>query len=138
MPATLSPSSTLDPSNQQYQIGIAGHKPTVLTRIYDDNISVCIQTRTLSKAITAYARFMCDASHSNIELSLIVTPTSIAEQLSKSLPYHDSQFEFIKDICTVVDMYSCLFDQEKIGLRLITLTKAMCPRSFTQIIFYAV
>ncbi len=86
--------------------------------------------RNLNKSITDYAKFICD-SHSNIELSLIVTPTSITEQLNKSLPYHDSQFVFIQDIYTIVEIFSCLFDQEKIGLRLIALTKAMCPRFHT-------
>ena len=130
MQTNLSPSFNLDQSNQQYQTNIIGHKPTVLTRIYDDNISACIQTRTLGKDITDYATFICN-SHNNIELSLVITPTSITEQLSHALPHHDTRAVFIHDVVTIIDMFSCLFDLEKIGLRLTTLTKAMCPRFHT-------
>lgn len=130
MQATPSLSFNLDQSSQPYQIAIIGHKPTVLTRIYDDNISACIQTRTLSKEITDYAAFIC-YSYNNIELSLVITPTSIAEQLSHALPHHDTRAVFIHDVATIIDMFACLFDLEKIGLRLTTLTKAMCPRFHT-------
>ncbi len=130
MQATPSPSFNLDQSNQQYQTGIIGHKPTVLTRIYDDNISACIQTRTLSKDITDYATFICH-SHNTTELSLVITPTSIAKQLSHALPHHDTRAVFIHDLVTIIDMFAGLFDLEKIGLRLTTLTKVMCPRFHT-------
>lgn len=31
-------------------------------------------------------------------------------------PHHDTRAVFIQDVVTIIDMFACLFDLEKIGL----------------------
>ena len=50
------------------------------------------------------------------------------EGLEESLPDYLGKQQTIEDIFLLSDMLTCLFDCDAVGLRLVPLTSAMCPR----------
>jgi len=106
---------------------VTGHEPEVLTRIYDTHINLCILKRSIEHAIRMYAAYL-QQEHVDFQLTRQVNVQSLADVLEESLPAHSMSTCFIEDVVMVVDMFSCLFGLEKIGLRLIVLNKTMCPR----------
>ena len=52
----------------------------------------------------------------------------VAHNLNEQLPVHPGKHELIDDIALLADMFSCLFEVDRVGLRLATLDAAMCPR----------
>jgi len=57
-----------------------------------------------------------------------VSVQSVVDVLMGSLPAHSMRVSFIEDVAMAVDMFSCLFDLDHAGLRLLVLNKTMCPR----------
>lgn len=57
-----------------------------------------------------------------------MVPAARLSNLHKTLPERDAYPHLIADIQLLGEMFSCLFDLSAIGLRLATLTRAMCPR----------
>lgn len=112
--------------------------PDVLTRIYDDAISIAIWQRQLQQDVQTYLTELLRKSKT-VALKLSGSPEQLMEEIQRAFPpalisdQHScvSAAAFYADIHQVLDMFTCLFDAEILGLRINTLEHAMCPRFHT-------
>ena len=104
-----------------------GNNPDVLTDIYNDNINIAIYKREVSDEIDGYVHELL-ALGNTFAIVQIVENKNIKQLLNRTLPDFVNKDAFIEDVYQVCDMFSVLFDLEKLGLRLTVLEHAMCPR----------
>jgi hypothetical protein len=106
---------------------IAGRSPRVMTKIYEDQVNLVVLQRSQSKEVDNYCQELLER-HSNFNLRTVINPEKCLQAITSSLPKLTDQSAFVADIVLLIEMYSCLFDLEEIGLRLQVLDRAMCPR----------
>lgn len=111
---------------------VQGDTPRILTQILDDGINLAVWQRQLPLHISDFAAMV------------LAMDQSLAESWVLDLPEEDSQPElnnlaagfsdlqgyegFIADVAWLVGAFACLLGAKRVGLRLRTLDKAMCPR----------
>lgn len=102
------------------------HEAEVLPQIYEDNVNIAVWQRTHPPS---FNRAIDDllAAHPGYTSSLMASPASAHERVSDALPDGDLSV-LAEDIAELVDMFCCLFDLHRAGLRLAVLERAMCPR----------
>ena len=100
--------------------------PSALTDIFQPNVNIAIWQRRLESNVTDYAQYLMTEAP-NLRARFIEEPQKIAEQLELKLPLTDNRQAFIDDVVLMVDMFSCLFDLQQVGLRIAILRTAMCP-----------
>lgn len=101
--------------------------PSALTEIYQDKVAMAVWERELDAGVVAYAQELLRMK-SCFSTRFLQSPKRIAEQLEKELPLNKHRRSFIADVALVVDMFSCLFELDVIGLRMTVLNTAMCPK----------
>lgn len=123
-PATDYSLNQVMPAQSTYVIGCA---PEVLAQIYDTQINMCILQRSIASDVRMYAAYL-QQEYVDFQLIRRVSVQSAVDLLKGSLPTHSMSICFIEDVAMAVDMISCLFDLDQVGLRLLVLNKTMCPR----------
>lgn len=123
-PATDYSLNQVMPAQSTYVIGCA---PEVLAQIYDTQINMCILQRSIASDVRMYAAYL-QQEYVDFQLIRQVNIPSVVDVLMGSLPAHSMRVSFIEDVAMAVDMFSCLFDLDHVGLRLLVLNKIMCPR----------
>lgn len=104
----------------------AGAQPTVLADIYNDKINIAVWQRNFNQELAdAISHFV--ASNPSLSKSLTVSPETAYEQLDNKL-LGSAPKVLLENIVELVDMFCCLFDLKQTGLRIATLSNAMCPR----------
>lgn len=99
----------------------------VLTDIYQQNTNIAIWQRSVPATLIEAGESIL-ATNSGLELSLIVTPEEANAAVTKALGAMPMATVLSEDIAQLVDMFCCLFDLRRAGLRLTALDRAMCPR----------
>ena len=99
--------------------------PAVLADVYKENVNLAIWERKLSTEVIANALAILSTPY-GFERSLTVSPQAAEQSVAESLPLPAEALA--EDIADVVDMFCCLFELERVGLRLAILDRAMCPR----------
>lgn len=102
--------------------------PLIFTEVYKQNINIAIWKRTLSQEILSACNNYSNQTNQQLEISLVVSPNNVLAVLSNELPNSTFKPYLLEDITQLVDMFCCLFDLRQVGLRLVTLEQAMCPR----------
>ena len=101
--------------------------PTVLTNIYESSLNIAIWQRDLSlefrKALEQFVE-----SYPTFQASMILDADNALPNLIEELKSKEPTNLLAEDIAHVVDMFCCLFEQYRVGLRLTVLSKAMCPK----------
>ena len=103
------------------------HEAEVFSDIYRDDINIAIWQRKLSDQLVWAANEILK-THARLEIAEVVTATSVHSKLCKALGESDAVKVLSDDITLLVDMFCCVFDLKKAGLRLTALNRAMCPR----------
>ena len=103
------------------------HEAEVFSDIYRDDINIAIWQRKLSDQLVWAANEILK-THARLEIAEVVTATSAHAKLCKALGESDAIKVLSEDITLLVDMFCCVFDLKKAGLRLTALDRAMCPR----------
>ncbi|QBF81656.1 DUF1826 domain-containing protein [Shewanella maritima] len=118
-------SAAIEPQAKTRQAAIADI-PNVLTDIYREDTNIALWQRSLSQDVdTAVAEFV--AANPNFEKSVSVSPDDVVDKLD-TLTIGSAPKALVDNIAELVEMFCCLFELEKTGLRLTVLNKAMCPR----------
>ena len=106
---------------------IVGSTHGVLPDIYHDDANIVIWQRPLANELVAA---VSDILHTKptLQASLIVTPKSAFSSIHNALGETTASTALGEDIAQLVDMFCCLFDLKRAGLRLTVLNRAMCPR----------
>lgn len=120
--------STVDqPADILFRKVVTSNDPNIFTAIYDEDVNIAIWQRDnsndLNIAINDFIK-----QHPNTEAVLAVSPTTTQEVMSKNFGESPTTKILADDIALIVDMFCCLFDLKRAGLRLTVLERAMCPR----------
>jgi hypothetical protein len=104
-----------------------GNDYTVLPDIYQDNHNLVIWQRPLSDELIAHIA-QCIAENPRLNLEKGIAANAIADDINAALAPLGFNKALTEDIASLVDMFCCLFDLKRAGLRLKVLEQAMCPR----------
>ena len=103
-----------------------GDEPKVLADIYQEDVNIAIWQRTISASLEhALEDYL--AAGPPLEIAMTVSPDSAHDQVSKATG-GDAPNELVDNVAGLVDMFCYLFGRQRAGLRLATLSRAMCPR----------
>lgn len=110
--------------------------PQGLTDIYDSLNNLVIWQRAknpeflpeLSAAVNGLLSQNRALQRLPLQLEEHVTPDSVRSFLKDQFKWYQDVDALIEDLADLVDMFCCLFEVEKVGLRLTMLDKAMCPK----------
>ncbi len=103
-----------------------GDDPKVLADVYQEDIHIAIWQRTVGEQLEdAVNGFL--AADPRFETALTVSPDSVHTALWKSTR-GTAPTELADDVAELVEMFCYLFGLKRAGLRLATLSRAMCPR----------
>jgi hypothetical protein len=106
---------------------IAGGTHEVLTDIYQEDANIVIWQRQLADELAvAIADLLL--TKPTLQSSLVVTPENAFSSIYNALGETATSTTLSADIAQLVDMFCCLFDLKRAGLRLTVLDRAMCPR----------
>ncbi|WP_432454670.1 MULTISPECIES: DUF1826 domain-containing protein [unclassified Agarivorans] len=102
--------------------------PEVLTEIYDSKRELTVWLRDTDSDILDYAQTLV-ASHSMFRgITARLSVGEVSDYMSQKLPAGPGRAALIEDLVLICDMFSCLFELEHIGLRLVKLEQSMCPK----------
>ncbi len=106
---------------------IASDEAAIFTDIYCEDTNIVIWQRTLSSSLQQTVNHFLSAN-SKFQTSMTVTPQSAFSSIDKLLSRSACHSELSENIAELVDMFCCLFDLKRAGLRLTALDRAMCPK----------
>ncbi|WP_408685659.1 DUF1826 domain-containing protein [Vibrio sp. TBV020] len=103
-----------------------GSEPTVLSNIYQSETNIAVWQRDFeSDTVNAISLFITE--NPQLSKSLTLSPENAFESLDYTFD-GKAPVSLLLDIAQLVDMFCCLFDLDSAGVRLATLSGAMCPR----------
>lgn len=102
-------------------------EPSVLADIYQASVNISVWQRDLSEKLNHDINDFI-TNHPKASASLAITPENALEVLSKDFDTKNMSAGLRQDIAQLVDMFCCLFEQQRAGVRLTVLDRAMCPR----------
>ncbi len=102
-------------------------EPTVLSEIYQENCNIVAWRRHLAPQLQQTVNELLK-SHPRFQASMTCSPKGAFDAIDKALGCADLTTPLSEDIAELVDMFCCLFDLKRVGLRLTALDRAMCPK----------
>lgn len=106
---------------------VTSDKPDVFTSIYEENINIAIWQRELSNALQHAVKSILEENTTAASI-LAVTPNNCSEVLQEHFGTNKNISALSDDVTLLVDMFCCLFERKRAGLRLTILDRPMCPR----------
>jgi hypothetical protein len=106
---------------------VTGDTPEAMTAIYQEQINIVVIQRSLPDEIARYCQALIECQP-HFNLRSVINPKTAEASLKSSLPNVSGHTAFLDDLILLVEMYSCLFELDEVGLRLQVLDRAMCPR----------
>lgn len=128
----LAPITTqIQPSIQLQRKAAIDSDANVLPQIYNEDTNIVVWQRDLENTLTEAVNTLINANTLK-PLELALSPDDTFEQLIKALKPAEQNYNEAKTLCEdialLVEMFCCLFDLKRAGLRLKVLDKPMCPR----------
>ena len=121
----------IKPTEQLHRRTAKERNANILPHIYDQNTNIVIWQRDLEQALTNAVNTLI-STNAIKPLELAVSPDDAFNKLVTALKPDDNNRDetdaLCKDIALLVEMFCCLFDLKRAGLRLKILDKPMCPR----------
>ena len=109
------------------RIASKGASPMVLTDIYQDAVNIAIWQRKLpTELLGSLQQYL--QSNPRLSITKTIEADAIELQLRETLPDFPGNELLQAKVAELVDMFCCLFDLKRAGLRLKVLEHAMCPR----------
>ncbi len=106
---------------------VHGNDLMVFTSIYQDDCNIAVWERDLSTQLQQDVEEYLSAN-TGLQASMVVSPDNAASATHKTLGGSKLTAELSENIAELVDIFCCLFELERVGLRLTALDGAMCPR----------
>ncbi|AUO49611.1 DUF1826 domain-containing protein [Pseudomonas ogarae] len=111
---------------------VQGDTPGVFTQILDDGTNLAVWQRQLPAHISDFAAMVLAMDQSLAESRVLELPEEDTQPALRGLAAGFSDLQgyegFIADVSWLVSAFACLLGAQRVGLRLRTLDKAMCPR----------
>jgi len=106
---------------------VDGTDPDILTNIFQEYVNITTWKREFSADLTSSIEYFLKHNQTKAEI-LAVTPDNTDETLCKAFGDAKEMMPLREDIALLVDMFCCLFDLKRVGLRVTILETAMYPR----------
>lgn len=106
---------------------VEGNDLMVFTSIYQDDCNIAVWKRDLSSQLQQDVEQYL-STHTGLQASMVLSPKNAASAIHKTLGGSKLTAELSENIAELVDVFCCLFELERVGLRLTALDGAMCPR----------
>ncbi|MEL7312694.1 MAG: DUF1826 domain-containing protein [Pseudomonadota bacterium] len=113
-------------SDDGQRIPVAGQDRTILGDIYRDEVNIAIWQRAVPEAVTDYLQSDLVA-RKEFKVAMMLSPESARGSLSEAMGTGKDN-ALVSDIVELIEMFCFLFEIERAGLRLTTLSRAMCPK----------
>ena len=111
---------------------VQGDTPGVFTQILEDGINLAVWQRQLPAHISDFAVMVLAMDQPLAESRVLELPEEDTQPALQGLAAGFSDLKgyegFIADVSWLVSAFACLLGAQRVGLRLRTLDKAMCPR----------
>ncbi|RXJ73938.1 succinylglutamate desuccinylase [Veronia nyctiphanis] len=107
--------------------GVIGDDPVVLANIYEQALNIAVWQRQLTPE-TQQAVADLVAGHPIFRSSMTLRVDDALTGLIDELQYKEPTNHLARDIAQLVDMFGCLFELTRVGIRITVLSKAMCPK----------
>ncbi len=101
------------------------NSPQALTEIYQPEVNMAVWQRAPATDVTKESQRLCSQSFSGCRV--IVSEVQLTE-LNTLLPVLDALPSLRTDIQLLAEMFCCLFGLDAVGIRLVPLRTAMCPK----------
>lgn len=119
--------STRSTQSILYRCDSTGTEPRVLTDIYNEEANIAVWQRNIDAELATASEHILE-SNPTLQASMTVSPENAYDAVLNTLGEKQAADALCKDIAQLVDMFCCLFELKRTGLRLTALDKAMCPR----------
>jgi hypothetical protein len=119
--------SPVRPTSRPTPSVAADFHPDALADIYQPEINIAIWQRSLATDLHCYAKQLVRVAR-HWQTRFIDRPALVADQLANTLPLLNGRQALIDDVALLADMFSCLFELERVGVRMAVLRTAMCPK----------
>lgn len=118
---------------QSSRQAVIGQEPRVFTDIYQDETNMAIWQRNLPLSLQkTVSEFV--ALNPTFQASMTLAPTAALARISETLGSSGAYLELSENLAELVDMFSCLFELKRVGLRLTVLNTAMCPKFHVDVV----
>lgn len=111
---------------------VQGDTPRALTQILDDGVNLAVWQRQLPLHISDFAAMVLSMEQSLAQSWVLDLPEEDSQPELNGLAAGFSDLQgyegFRADVAWLVGAFACLLGATRVGLRLRTLDKAMCPR----------
>ncbi|MDP9783072.1 DUF1826 domain-containing protein [Pseudomonas fluorescens] len=111
---------------------VHGDTPGIFTQILDDGTNLAVWQRQLPAHISDFAAMVLAMDQPLAESRVLDLPEEDTPPALQGLAAGFSDLQgyegFIADVSWLVSAFACLLGAQRVGLRLRTLDKAMCPR----------
>ncbi len=111
---------------EKHRFARAGTEASILTDIYEEASNLVIWQRSLTLELEQCIHRFIDAKP-NFNCSMTLSPQQVEPALAEAMVFKEAVL-LRENIQELVDMFCCLFDLKRAGLRLSVLNKAMCPK----------
>ena len=108
------------------RIPVIGQDRTILGDVYRDEVNLAVWQREVPEAVTDYLRSELVARQ-EFKVAMMVSAVNAREALAQAIGAGEDN-ALVSDVVDLIEMFCCLFDIEREGLRLTTLSRAMCPK----------
>ncbi|MEL7023066.1 MAG: DUF1826 domain-containing protein [Pseudomonadota bacterium] len=108
------------------RIPVIGQDRTILGDVYRDEVNLAVWQREVPEAVTDYLRSELVARQ-EFKVAMMVSAVNAREALAQAIGAGEDN-ALVSDVVDLIEMFCCLFDIERVGLRLTTLSRAMCPK----------
>ena len=108
------------------RVPVIGKDRTILGDVYRDEVNLAVWQREVPEAVTDYLRSELVARQ-EFKVAMMVSAVNAREALAQAIGAGEDN-ALVSDVVALIEMFCCLFDIEREGLRLTTLSRAMCPK----------
>lgn len=108
------------------RVPVIGKDRTILGDVYRDEVNLAVWQREVPEAVTDYLRSELVARQ-EFKVAMMVSAVNAREALAQAIGAGEDN-ALVSDVVDLIEMFCCLFDIERVGLRLTTLSRAMCPK----------
>lgn len=103
-----------------------GQDPLIFTDIYEDDVNIVTWQRQLAAPLQKAVRQFLSA-HPGFQTAITTSPEEALANLSDELGSEQYR-PLAEDMAELINIFCCLFEIKRAGVRLAALDKAMCPK----------
>ncbi len=118
-------------ASHKRRVAVTSTQPAGLADVYQDEVNIAIWQRQLPDDVLGVVGRVLKGRP--VTASMTVTPQNVAAGVEEALGSDDTQ-ALSDDVASLVQMFCELFALKRVGLRLTTLDRAMCPRFHTDLV----